>query len=58
MAMIEGFRVRNYHALRNVTLGKLSTQQRGDPLMPFTVVTGKNGVGKDTLFDAFGFVSD
>jgi len=58
MAMIEGFRVRNYRALRNVTLGKLSTQQRGDPPMPFTVLTGKNGVDKNTLFDAFGFVSD
>ncbi len=58
MAMIEGFRVRNYRALRDVTLGKLSTQQQGDPLTPFTVVIGKNGVGKSTLFDAFGFVAD
>ena len=58
MALIEGFRVRNYRALRDVTLGKLSTQQRGEPLTPFTVVIGKNGVGKSTLFDAFGFVAD
>ena len=58
MALIEGFRVRNYRALRDVTLGKLSTQQQGEPLTPFTVVIGKNGVGKSTLFDAFGFVAD
>ncbi|WP_081938572.1 AAA family ATPase [Burkholderia pyrrocinia] len=58
MALIEGFRVRNYRALRDVTLGKLSTEQKGDPLTPFTVVIGKNGVGKSTLFDAFGFVAD
>lgn len=58
MAVIEGFRVRNYRALRDVTLGKLSNQQSGDPLTPFTVVIGKNGVGKSTLFDAFGFVAD
>lgn len=58
MALIEGFRVRNYRALRDVTLGKLSTQQDSEPLTPFTVVIGKNGVGKSTLFDAFGFVSD
>ncbi|MCQ4348025.1 AAA family ATPase [Pseudomonas stutzeri] len=58
MALIEGFRVRNYRALRDVTLGRLSTQQQGEPLTPFTVVIGKNGVGKSTLFDAFGFVSD
>ncbi len=58
MAVIEGFRVQNYRALRDVTLGKLSSQQTGKPLSPFTVVIGKNGVGKSTLFDAFGFVAD
>lgn len=58
MASIEGFRVQNYRALRDVTLGKLSNQQQGQPLTPFTVVIGKNGVGKSTLFDAFGFIAD
>ncbi len=58
MAVIEGFRVQNYRALRDVTLGKLSSQQTEAPLTPFTVVIGKNGVGKSTLFDAFGFVAD
>lgn len=58
MAVIEGFRVQNYRALRDVTLGKLSNQQAGEPLTPFTVVIGKNGVGKSTLFDAFGFLAD
>lgn len=58
MAVIEGFRVQNYRALRDVTLGKLSIQQTEEPLTPFTVVIGKNGVGKSTLFDAFGFVAD
>lgn len=58
MALIEGFRVQNYRSLRDVTLGKLSAQQSGRPLTPLTVVIGKNGVGKSTLFDAFGFVAD
>jgi predicted ATPase len=58
MALIEGFRVQNYRALRDVTLGKLSTDQGGEALTPFTVVIGKNGSGKSTLFDAFGFVAD
>lgn len=58
MALIEGFRVQNYRALHDITLGKLSNQQQGDALTPFTVVIGKNGVGKSTLFDAFGFVAD
>jgi predicted ATPase len=58
MAVIEGFRVQHYRALYDVTLGKLSGQPFGEPLSPFTVVIGKNGVGKSTLFDAFGFVAD
>jgi predicted ATPase len=58
MAIIEGFRVQNFRALRDVTLGKLSGEKTGDPLTPFTVVIGKNGTGKSTLFDAFGFVAD
>ncbi|MBL8528203.1 MAG: AAA family ATPase [Burkholderiales bacterium] len=58
MALIEGFRVQNYRALRDVTLGRLSHQQHGEPLTPFTVVIGKNGTGKSTLFDAFGFIAD
>jgi len=58
MALIEGFRVQNYRSLQDVTLGKLSGQQAGEALTPLTVVIGKNGVGKSTLFDAFGFVAD
>ncbi len=58
MAIIEGFRVQNFRALRDITLGKLSGQTAGDPLTPFSVVIGKNGVGKSSLFDAFGFVAD
>ncbi|MDO5055785.1 MAG: AAA family ATPase [Lautropia sp.] len=57
MAIIEGFRVQNYRALRDVTLGRVSGGQ-GEALTPFTVVIGKNGVGKSSLFDAFGFVAD
>lgn len=58
MVRIEGFRVRNYRALRDVTLGKLWNTQHNEPLTPMTAVIGKNGVGKSTLFDAFGFLSD
>jgi len=58
MAMIEGFRVKNFKALKDVTLGKLWNMQHVDPLTPMTAVIGKNGVGKSTLFDAFGFLGD
>jgi predicted ATPase len=58
MAKIEGFRVQNFKALKDVTLGRLWTQQDSKPLTPMTAVIGKNGVGKSTLFDAFGFLAD
>ena len=58
MAKIEGFKIKNFKALKDVTLGRLWNQQQAAPLKPLTVVIGKNGVGKSSLFDAFGFLSD
>jgi len=58
MAKIEGFRIKNFRVLRDVTLGRLWNQQRAEPLTPLIGVIGKNGVGKSTLFDAFGFLAD
>lgn len=58
MAKIEGFRIRNYRALKDVTFGKLWNLQKAEPLTPMTAVIGKNGAGKSTLFDAFGFLAD
>ena len=58
MAKIEGFRVKNFKTLKDITLGRLWNQREGAPLTPMTAVIGKNGVGKSTLFDAFGFLAD
>jgi len=58
MAKIEGFRIKNFRVLRDVTLGKLWTLQKSKPITPMTAVIGKNGVGKSSLFDAFGFLAD
>ena len=58
MAKIEGFRIKNYRVLQDVTLGKLWNMQQAKPLTPMTAVIGKNGVGKSSLFDAFGFLAD
>jgi predicted ATPase len=58
MAIIEGFRIKNYGPLKDITLGKLWNIRDASPLTPITVVIGKNGAGKSTLFDAFGFLSD
>ena len=69
MKYIEGIRVRNYRVLRDVSLGSMLSPPetseigvgeftRGERLMPLTVVIGRNGFGKSTLFDAFGFIVD
>lgn len=58
MARIEGIRIRNYRVLKDITLGKLWNTQKVRPLTPLTAVIGKNGVGKSSLFDAFGFLAD
>ena len=58
MAKIEGFRVRNFKVLKDVTIGRLWNQQKNRPLSAMTAVIGKNGVGKSALFDAFGFLAD
>lgn len=58
MAKIEGIRVKNFRTLKEISLGRLSNQQQSEPLTPMTVVIGKNGVGKSTLFDVFGFLAD
>ena len=58
MAKIEGFRVKNFKTLKDVTLGQLWNQRQNEALTPMTAVIGKNGVGKSALFDAFGFLAD
>ncbi len=58
MARIEGIRIRNFRVLRDITLGKLWNLQQAEPLTPMAAVIGKNGVGKSSLFDAFGFLAD
>lgn len=58
MAQIHGFRIKNFKVLKDLTIGKLWNQQNAQPLTPMTCVIGKNGVGKSSLFDAFGFLSD
>ncbi len=46
---IESLKVKNYRALKQVTL---------DQLTPMTVLLGPNGSGKSTFFDVFNFLSE
>ena len=56
--MIEGIGISNYRVLKDVTLGKSWDMPAAAPLTPMTAVIGRNGVGKSSLFDAFGFLAD
>ena len=58
MAIIEGIGIKNYGVLQNVVFGKVFGNPEDPALTSLTAVIGKNGVGKSTLFDAFGFLSD
>ena len=60
MPIIEGIRIQNYRVLKDVKLGKtfLASEADAAALTPLTAVIGKNGVGKSSLFDAFGFLAD
>ena len=46
---IESLKIKNYRALKQVTL---------DQLTPMTVLLGPNGSGKSTFFDVFNFLSE
>ena len=54
MAQIEAIWIFNYRALKSAGLGEPVFA----PLTPMTAVIGRNGVGKSSLFDAFGFLAD
>ena len=58
MTRIEGIKIENYRVLRHVTLGRMWYLPSSIELTPVTAVIGKNGVGKSSLFDAFGFLAD
>lgn len=58
MGMIEGFRIQNFRALKDVKLGRLWNENSTEKLSPMTVVIGKNGAGKSSIFDVFGFLAD
>ena len=58
MAILEGIRIQNYRALKDVTLGKTFENQKADALPRLMAVIGANGAGKSTLLDALGFVGE
>ena len=59
MAILEGIRIQNYRALKDVTFGQtFENRKEADVLPRLMAIIGANGVGKSTLLDAFGFIGD
>ena len=55
---IQGLHIKNFKALADIKMGRLWNEQAAEPLTPITTVIGKNGTGKSSLIDAFGFLAD
>lgn len=58
MGKIEGIKIQNYGALKNIVLGRTRTNQKVRALGNLVAVIGPSGNGKSTLADAFGFIAD
>ncbi|MEZ0389429.1 MAG: AAA family ATPase, partial [Verrucomicrobium sp.] len=58
MALLEGIKIRNYRALREVALGRTFENRQANPLPRMLALIGPNGAGKSTLVDALGFLGD
>lgn len=58
MAILEGFQIQNYRALRDVRMGRIIYDSAAEELPRLMAVIGANGVGKSSLLDALGFIGD
>lgn len=57
MPKLEGIRIRNFRALKDVSLGRIGYGM-GDALPAFACFIGPNGSGKSSLLDGFAFLAD
>jgi predicted ATPase len=58
MARIEGIRIQNYRALKDVPMGQTFENRESDALPGLMTIIGNNGSGKSSLMDALGFLGD
>ncbi|MFN7927026.1 MAG: AAA family ATPase [Blastocatellia bacterium] len=58
MAHLEGLRIQNYRALKDIMIGKTFEDREKDALPRFVTIIGPNGSGKSSLMDALGFIGD
>ena len=58
MAILEGIQIKNFRALKEVTLGKILYETTSEKLPRLLAVIGANGTGKSSLLDALSFLGD
>ncbi|MFM9880734.1 MAG: AAA family ATPase [Burkholderiaceae bacterium] len=57
MAVLEGIQIKNFRALKNITLGRVLTNKQA-VLPRLVAIIGANGTGKSSILDALGFLGD
>jgi predicted ATPase len=58
MAQLEGIRIQNYRALKDIVLGRTFENRDDEQLPRMVAIIGPNGCGKSTVMDALGFIGD
>ena len=58
MAVLEGIQIKNFRALKDVTLGRVLSNMKQVELPRLVAIIGANGTGKSSILDALSFLGD
>ncbi len=58
MAFLEGIQIKNFRALKDVTLGRVLSNKTQTELPRLVAIIGANGTGKSSILDALSFLGD
>lgn len=58
MAVLEGIQIKNFRALKDVTLGRVLSNKTQTELPRLVAIIGANGTGKSSILDALSFLGD
>jgi predicted ATPase len=58
MAVLEGIQIKNFRALKDITLGRVLSNKTQIELPRLVAIIGANGTGKSSILDALSFLGD